>query len=349
MKAARMHKTGGPGVMTYDEVPLPKPRRGEFLIEVHCAAVNPVDIKIRQGKFKLFGVHPPATIGRDIAGVVRGVGGKAAKGRRSPFKVGDAVFGMLDYDRGAYAEYTLASGREIARRPAKVTEKEAGTLGVAALTAWQGLFDHGRLRKGQRVLIHGAAGGVGHFAVQFAKIAGATVIATASKRDLKWVRKLGADEVIDFGNQRFEEHTGNIDLVLDLISGETQERSWGVLKASGGALVSTVSEPSKAEARRHKARAVRMVVKVKKEQLEKIASLVASGRVKVEIGKVFHLRDIAEAHRYLENAHGRGKVILEVERRWFDLDGRVNENAGTPSEENAIYARAQLPGAPGFP
>jgi NADPH:quinone reductase-like Zn-dependent oxidoreductase len=344
MKAARIHRIGGPSVFKFEEVPLPKPRRGEFLIEVHCAGVNPVDIKIRQGKFKLFKPDLPATLGRDIAGVVRAVGGSPTKGRRSPFRIGDEVFGMLDYDRGAYAEYTVACAREIARRPKKVTEKDAATLGVAALTAWQGLFDHGHLKRGQRVLIHGAAGGVGHFAVQFAKIAGATVIATASERDLGWVRKLGADEVFDFKNQRFEEHTGDIDLVLDLIAGETQERSWGVLKASGGAIVSTLSEPSKTEARRHEARGVRMVVKAKSEQLRKIASLVASGRVKVTIGKVFPLREVGNAHDSLENDHVRGKVILEATPRWLDLDARSNESAERPSEENAIYARANIPG-----
>ncbi len=343
-----MHRTGGPRVFIYDEVPLPKPRPGEFLVEVHYAAVNPVDAKIRQGAFPLFKARLPATIGRDIAGVVRAVGGKAPKGRRSPFRVGDEVFGMLDYDRGAYAEYTLASARELARRPMKVTERDAATLGVAALTAWQGLFDHGRLKRGQRVLIHGAAGGVGHFAVQFAKMAGATVIATASKRDLRWVTKLGADEVIDFKNQRFEEHTGGIDLVLDLVAGETQERSWAVLKEAGGALVSTLSEPSKAEARRHKARALRMVVKVKGDQLKKIASLVDSGRVKVTAARVFPLREAGKAHACLENDHVRGKVILEVSPRWFDLDARSNETAERPSEENAIYARANIPGMTPF-
>jgi NADPH:quinone reductase-like Zn-dependent oxidoreductase len=347
MKAARMHRVGGPSVFKYEEMPLPTPRAGEFLIEVHCAGVNPVDLKIRQGKFALFKPRLPATIGRDVAGVVRGVGG-TGKGRRSPFRVGDAVFGLLDYDRGAYAEYTLASAREIVRRPEKVAEKEAGALGVAALTAWQGLFDHGRLKRGQRVLIHGAAGGVGHFAVQFAKIAGATVIATASKNDLKWVRKLGADEVIDFKNQRFEEHTGDIDLVLDLISGETQDRSWGVLKPSGGAIVSTLSEPSKAEARRRKARGVRMVVKANSGQLKKIASLIASERVRVAVSKVFSLKQAGEAHDYLENAHVRGKVILDATPRWFDLEARTSEKSGRPSEENAIYARALIPGAAPF-
>jgi NADPH:quinone reductase-like Zn-dependent oxidoreductase len=347
MKAARMHRTGGPSVLKYEELPLPKPGKGEFLVEVHYAGVNPVDTKIRRGDFKLFKARLPAVIGRDIAGIVRARGPKSGKGR-ARFNVGDEVFGLLDYDRGAYAEYTLASERELARRPANVPEKEAGALGVAALTAWQCLFDHGRLKRGQRVLIHGAAGGVGHLAVQFAKVAGATVIATASKRDLGWVAKLGADEVIDFKNQRFYEHTGNIDLVVDLISGETQEHSWAVLKPSGGALISTLSEPSKAEARRHKARGLRMVVKVKSDQLAKIASLIGAGKVKVEIAKVFPLKKAGAAHDYLEKEHVRGKVLLEMSPLWFDLDERPNESGGTPSEENAIYARANIPGVAPF-
>jgi len=348
MKAARIHRTGGPSVFKYEEVPLPEPRRGEFLIEVHYASVNPVDAKIRKGHYKAFKAVLPATLGRDISGFIVKVGGKTGSGRRPTFKVGDEVFGMLDYGRGAYAEYTVSPGREIAHRPQSVSEKDASTLGVAALTAWQGLFDHGRLKKGQRVLIHGAAGGVGHFAVQFAKVAGATVIATASTRDIAWVRKLGADEVIDYRKQRFEEHTGAIDLVLDLIAGDTQERSWGVLKESGGAIVSTLSEPSKVEARRHHARGARMVVKVKQAQLEKIAALVAEGRVKVEIGKVFPLQKAGDAQKYLENAHVRGKVLLKTAPRWFDLGAISAESAGTPSEENAIYARANIPMAAPF-
>ncbi|HZZ20050.1 MAG TPA: NADP-dependent oxidoreductase, partial [Opitutaceae bacterium] len=296
MKAARMHKTGGPGVFKYEEVPIPKARQGEFLVEVHSAGLNPVDTKIRQGKFKFFKAHLPATIGRDIAGVVRGIGGKGGK---SAFKIGDQVFGMLDYDRGAYAEFAVASAREIARRPKNVSERDAGAIGVAALTAWQCLFDHGLLKKGQRVLIHGAAGGVGHFAVQFAKYAGATVIATASTRDLKWVKGLGADEVIDFEEQKFEEHTGNIDLVLDLISGETQDRSWQVLKESGGMLVSTLSEPSKVQAKRHQAKGMRMVVSANAAQLKKIAALIATGRVNVSIEKAFPLEKVTAAHQYL--------------------------------------------------
>ncbi len=251
---------------------------------------------------------------------------------------------MLDYERGAYAEFTLASDRELAARPKKLSEKEAGVIGVAALTAWQGLFDHGRLRKGQRVLIHGAAGGVGHLAVQFAKVRGATVIATASTRDISWVRELGADEVIDFKTQRFEEHTGEIDLVLDLVSGDTQTRSWDVLKPSGGAIVSTLSQPAKREAAKHSARGLRMVVKADSVELAQIAKLVADGRVKVMIDRVFPLKKAAEAHRYLEKGRVRGKIALAATPSWSGL--RRLEEIEDPARRLAVLANEALAGFP---
>jgi NADPH:quinone reductase-like Zn-dependent oxidoreductase len=251
---------------------------------------------------------------------------------------------MLDYDRGAYTEFTLASDRELAARPKKVSEKEAGVIGVAALTAWQGLFAHGRLRKGQRVLIHGAAGGVGHFAVQFAKFRGATVIATASTRDLPWVRELGADDVIDFETQRFEEHTGEIDLVLDLVSGDVQRRSWDVLRPSGGAIVSTLSQPAQDKAARHSARGMRMVVTASSGQLAQIAKLVAAGRVKVRIDRVFPLRKAAEAHRFLARGHVRGKIALEATPSRGRL-GRL-EDIEDSAKRLAVLVNEALAGAP---
>jgi NADPH:quinone reductase-like Zn-dependent oxidoreductase len=187
---------------------------------------------------------------------------------------------------------------------------DAGAIGVAALTAWQGLFDHGRLKRGERVLIHGGAGGVGHFAVQFAKARGATVIATAGHRDLAWVKRLGADRVIDYENDRFENEVGNVDLVFDLIGGETQERSWQVLKDRGGRIVSTLVKPDPANARRHRAAGRRMVVTVDRRQLMMIARLIVTGKVQVRIGRVFPLARAAAAHALIENGHVRGKVLL---------------------------------------
>ena len=342
MRAIRMHRTGGPGVLRLDDVPKPKPGRGEFLVEVSFAGVNPVDAKIRKGQFTAFRPRIPATLGRDVSGIISAVGARSG-GR---FKVGDEVFGMLDYGRGAYAEYAVASRREIARRPAGVPEKAAGGIGVAALTAWQCLFDHGGLRRGQRVLIHGAAGGVGHFAVQFAKAKGAHVIATASAADARWVRRLGADEVIDFRAQRFEDHTNNIDLVIDLISGDTQQRSWCVLRPSGGRIVSTRSEPSKSEARRHKATGVRMVVKPNPKQLAQIARLIESRRVPVKVGKTFPLRNAADAHRLVENGHVRGKVVLDAAPGWADLQVSAVRRGALPAERLGALARGDLAGVP---
>ena len=300
--------SGGPSVLQVEEIAPPIPGHGEFLIEVDAASVNPVDHKIRTGKYKMFRPKLPAIIGRDIAGTIRAVGAGAKS-----FKVGDAVFGMLDYSRGAYTRYTVATAREIALRPKKLSVNDAGALGVAALTAWQGLFDHGHLKRGERVLIHGAAGGVGHLAVQFAKWRGAYVIATAGEHDLAWVKNLGADRVIDYKNELFENEVGNVDLVYDLIAGETLERSWQVLKEQGGRIISTLDHPAAAQmAQRHHARWGHMVVTVKNKQLAQIARLIVEKKVRVEIAKIFPLEKIQDAHQLVENGHFRGKVLLTM-------------------------------------
>jgi NADPH:quinone reductase-like Zn-dependent oxidoreductase len=307
-KAAVIHRFGGPSVLEVEEIAIPIPGQGQFLIEVDAASVNPVDHKIRTGKYKMFRPELPAIIGRDIAGTIRAVGTGA-----TGFKIGDAVFGMLDYQRGAYAHYTVATARELARRPKEVSVNVAGALGVAALTAWQGLFDHGHLKQGERVLIHGAAGGVGHLAVQFAKWRGAYVIATASEHDLAWVKNLGADRVIDYKNELFENEVGNVDLVYDLIAGETLERSWQVLKEQGGRIISTLDHPAAAQmARNHHAQWAHMVVTVKSKQLAQIARLIAEKKVRVEIAKTFPLEKIQAAHRLIENGHIRGKILLTM-------------------------------------
>jgi NADPH:quinone reductase-like Zn-dependent oxidoreductase len=308
MKAVVIHRFGSPIVLQVEEIERPVPGHGQFLIEVDAASINPVDHKIRTGKYKMFHPKLPAIIGRDIVGTIRAVG-TGAKG----FKIGDAVFGMLDYQRGAYAHYTVATARELARRPKEVSVNDAGALGVAALTAWQGLFDHGHLKRGERVLIHGAGGGVGHLAVQFAKWHGAYVIATASEHDLAWVKNLGADRVIDYKNELFENEVGNVDLVYDLIAGETLDRSWQVLAEQGGRIISTLDHPAAAQmARDHHAHWAHMVVTVKNQQLEQIARLIVEKKVRVEIAKIFPLEKIQAAHELVENGHVRGKVLLTM-------------------------------------
>ncbi|HWB61698.1 MAG TPA: NADP-dependent oxidoreductase, partial [Chthoniobacteraceae bacterium] len=220
-----------------EEIPKPSAGNGEVLVKVEACGVNPVDTKIRCGEFSRYIPCLPATLGRDISGTVVEVTGDVAG-----IAKGDAVFGMLDYDRGAYAEYATAGAMEIARKPAGLSFEEAAALPVPALTAWQALFEFGRLKAGQRVLIHGAGGGVGHFAVQFAVLQGAQVIATCGKEDLEFVRELGAEHAIDYKAEKFENDASGIDLVVDLVAGDTRKRSWQILRP-GGILVSTLPGP----------------------------------------------------------------------------------------------------------
>jgi NADPH:quinone reductase-like Zn-dependent oxidoreductase len=305
MKAIRIHETGKPACLREECVPEPEPAADEFLVRVHAAGVNPVDTKIRAGNFARFHPMLPAVIGRDISGTIVGAGRNA-----SGFSIGEAVFGLLDYDRGAYAELVLASSRELARKPAALTHRVVAALPVAALTAWQALFEHGKLRGGKRVLIHGASGGVGHLAVQFAVWCGAAVYATCRGDDREFVGELGATGALDYRTARFEKEMEEIDLVLDLIGGETRHRSWQTLKP-GGILVSTLPEPTPPDGRTDVS-GREVVVYGSSEQLAAIASLVAAGQVKVCIDHEFMLSAAAAAHDHLEREHVRGKIVLLV-------------------------------------
>jgi len=303
MKAARIHEFGESSVLRYEEVPTPEPASDQVLIRIHAAGINPVDGKIREGTFR-FRPELPAILGRDVSGVVE-------KSESKDFREGDEVFGMLDYHRGSYAEYGVAAPNEIVKKPAGLDHLHAGSIGVAALTAWQAVFDNGELHSGQQVLIHGGAGGVGHYAVQFAAAAGAQVVATASANDLEFVRSLGATEVIDYKAQRFEEETSEIDLVVDLVACEARERSWKVLKP-GGLMVSTLGEPKIPGDAPKGARSRGMVVEVKADQLSEIGNRAATGKLRIEISRVFPLSDPATAHQFLEHGHFRGKIVFDV-------------------------------------
>src|SRR6476660_968795 len=247
MKAIRIHRYGGPAVLKYEDAPRPKPQTGEVLVRVHAAGVNPIDWKVREGHMKDFWPHKfPLILGWDLSGVVEEVGaGPAAAGR---FKIGDEVYGLPDPTRhGAYADYIVVREPELALKPKSLHHPRAAAVPWAALTAWQSLFDTAQLQRGQRVLIHAGSGGVGHFAVQLAKWKGAYVFATASTKNQDLLRELGVDKGIDYTQQRFEDVARDIDIVLDTIGGETQERSWSVLKKDG-VLVSLVQPPSEEKA-----------------------------------------------------------------------------------------------------
>lgn len=306
MKAVRIHEFGGPETLRVEDLPMPKPGEGEVRIRVMAASVNPVDYKMRNGGY-LPSTALPLTLGRDVAGLVDSVGPGV-----QDFLAGEAVFAMLDRAHGGYVEYVTQAAGNCASKPAKLDFIQAAAVPLAGLTAWQGLFDQGGLQAGQRVLIHGAAGGVGHFAVQFARARGATVIATCSGRDADFVESLGASEVIDYHEERFEDRVLDVDLVYDLIGGETQDRSWQVLK-TGGTLVSTLKAPDKAKAAARHARGVHYMAEPSGQELAEIAKLIDAGQVVPRIDRVFALDDAAEAETALEHDHVRGKIVLEVQ------------------------------------
>jgi len=307
MKAIRIHEAGGPEVLKLEELPRPAPKAGEVLVKVHAAGVNPVDWKVRQNAGKGFGPPLPQIPGFDIAGVVAEVGADV-KG----FTAGDKVFGYLSLQRGgAYAEYAIALEGELALMPANVSFSEAAAVPLAALTAWQALVDTAKLSEGQAVLVHAAAGGVGHFAVQIAKGLGAHVLATASAKNHEFLKGLGADEVIDYTAERFEDKAQGVDVVLDAVGGDTQARSLGAL-APGGILVSIVGAPPKAELERLGVRGVGILVRPDGEQLAEIAKWIESGTLRAEVGAVFPLAEAAKAHELSQGGHARGKIVLQI-------------------------------------
>src|SRR6266446_6355991 len=311
MKAIRIHKYGGPEVLRYEDAPRPQPQAGEVLVRVHGAGVNPIDWKVREGHMKDFWPHKfPLILGWDLSGIVEEVGpGPAAAGR---FKIGDEVYSLPDPTRdGAYADYIVVRESELALKPNSLHHIRAAAVPLAALTAWQSLFDTAQLQPGQRVLIHAGSGGVGHFAVQLAKWKGAYVFATASTKNQDLLRELGVDESIDYTQQRFENVARNIDVVLDTLGGETQERSWSVLK-KGGNLVSLVQPPSEEKAKELGVRAVFVGVQANGEQLAEIAKIIDSGELKLTIDRILPLSEVRRAHELSQSGHTPGKIVLRI-------------------------------------
>jgi len=275
MKAIRIHQYGGPEVLAQVEMQRPAPGANEVLIKVHAASVNPVDWKIRAGYMKDFlPLALPATLGSDVSGTVEEVGPGAAR-----FKRGDEVYASLGLEGGGYAEYAVAKETIIAGKPSTLDHVHAAAVPVAGLTAWQALFEVAQLRAGQKVLIHGAAGGVGNFAVQFAKERGAYVIGTASSRNHAFLHELGADKAVDYQQTRFEEVVRDADVVLDTIGGDTLERSFKALK-KGGILVSIVQPPSQEQAAKYGVRALFYGGHPSSSNLVEIARLIDAGKVK---------------------------------------------------------------------
>src|SRR5499427_5809458 len=238
MDVVRIDTFGSREVMKFRKFPIPSPGPNEILLKVKAASVNPVDWKIREGRYPAVKSDKlPYVLGRDVSGVVEACGPETTGHQK-----GDEIYAMLGIDRGAYAEHVIVKVNEAAPKPTSIDHLVAAGVPLAGLTAWQGLFRYGELNSGQRVLIHGGSGGVGHFAIQFAKARDAYVITTVSEKHIEFVRKIGADDVVDYKKQKFEDMVREVDMVFDLIGGETRRRSWPVLK-KGGILVSTMMEP----------------------------------------------------------------------------------------------------------
>jgi len=301
----RIHSFGGPEVLQGDDVEPSLPDASQILVAVKAASVNPVDFKIRSGKYPAVKEDRlPYALGRDVSGVVEKCGAQA-----TIFKIGDEVFGMVGINGGGYAEKVVLDQKAIARKPPSLDHVHATAIPLAGQTAWQGLFRWGQLKAGQSVLIHGGSGGVGHFAVQFAKAKGARVLTTVSTDNVEFARSLGADVVIDYKTQRFEDHASDLDMVFDLIDGEARERSWPLLKR-GGVLVSTLTDPSQDKAKEHGIRAMRYTVEADGAELAEIADLVTAGKVKPHVARTYPLAEATEALSEVEKGHSVGKTVL---------------------------------------
>jgi NADPH:quinone reductase-like Zn-dependent oxidoreductase len=308
MRAIQVAEFGSLDVLSLQEVARPTPGHGELLVRVHAAAVNPVDALVRGGQTKGFiDVELPHVPGYDISGTVEATGA-AADG----FAAGDPVFAMLPLTRGGgYADYAIVTASDAAAKPARLSHAESAALPLVSLTAWQALVEIAALSAGQRVLVHGGSGGVGSMAIQIAKARGAHVTASASAGNLDYLRSLGADVVVDYRNQRFEDHVSDIDVVLDPIGGGTQQRSLEVLK-DGGVLVSLVGLGAAARTPPRGIRAVSMLVRPDGAQLREIAALVDTDKLRPEVTLLLPLARVVEAHEQIETGHTRGKVVLVV-------------------------------------
>lgn len=305
MQAIRVDEYGESDVLKLETIAQPEPQPNEVLIRVQAAGVNPLDWKIRSGYMKEgFPMPLPYTPGMDVAGTVEAIGADV-----KAFQVGQAVYGMPSM--GAYAEFATAPQDVIALKPQTLDFVQAASVPMVAMTAYQALFDYGDLKPGQTILIHAASGGVGMFAVQFAKWKGAQVIGTTSAANTEFVRSLGADQVIDYKATPFEQVVQNVDVVLDTLGGDTQERSYSVLKP-GGVLVATAAPPNAQDAQERGIRAEMVSIKVSAPLLQEVANLLDSGQVKTVVAQTFPLSEARQAQDLSQNGHVRGKIVLQI-------------------------------------
>ena len=308
MKAIRIHAYGGPELMQLEDAPVPTCGAGDLLVRVVAAGINPIDWKIRSGAMAAQIPNSfPLTLGSDAAGIVTAVGGSV-----TGFELGDAVFFYAEFARGGtYAEYVAVDASQVAKKPRTVSFATAAALPMAGQAAWTALIETGRVERGMRVLVHGGAGALGMTAVQLAKEHGAHITATANGDDVALVRSLGADEVIDYRTQRFEQVARDMDIVLDTLGGPTQESSWSTLRR-GGLLVATTMPPPPERAAAAGVRAAFIFSSPRGAVLAQLAERVDDGRLRIVVGQEFALADAAQAHRMGEAGKAHGKMILHV-------------------------------------
>ncbi|MFD2630210.1 NADP-dependent oxidoreductase [Oceanobacillus kapialis] len=310
MKAIVIHEYGSADKLQEETFPIPTPDDNQVLVELHATSINPIDWKLREGGLKdALPFEFPITLGWDAAGVISKAGKNVTK-----FKEGDRVFARPATTRnGTYAEYTLIEEDLLAKIPDNITFEEAAAVPLAGLTAWQCLVDFGQIKKGDKVLVHAGSGGVGSYAVQFAKHFGAHVATTASGKNESFVKELGADQFINYKDTDFSEVLEDYDIVVDTLGGEVQEKSFKVLK-EGGKLVSIVQQPNEDLAKEKGIKAESIWLRENGEQLEEIAALLNSGEVASNIGHTFPLTEegVKEAHKLSETHHAKGKIVINI-------------------------------------
>ncbi len=308
MKAIRMHARGGPEQLVYEDAPAPQLNAGDALVEVHATGITPAELTWAATYQNADGTdRTPSIPGHEVSGVVVQLGPEA-----QGIQTGDAVYGLCDFVRnGAAAESVAVRAANLSLKPKTLSHVQAAAVSLSALTAWQAFFRHGGLEPGMSVLIHGGAGGVGSFAVQLARWRGAKVIATGSARNAAFLREMGADEVIDYSVKRFEKELRNVDLVLDTIGGDTQERSWKVLRP-GGTLIALTAPIAAGKPEEFGARGIFFVVEPSRDDLTEIARRIDSGSLKPVIAETFPLARAREAFERGVQGHTRGKIVLTV-------------------------------------
>ncbi|PKR85594.1 NADP-dependent oxidoreductase [Heyndrickxia camelliae] len=311
MKAIVIEQYGGKDQLKEMDVPIPEINDHQVLVEMKATSINPIDWKLREGYLKqMLPFEFPIILGWDAAGVIKKVG-KNVKG----FQVGDAIFSRPATTRyGTYAELTAIDEDLLAKKPENISYEEAASIPLAGLTAWQALFDFAQLQKGEKVLIHAGAGGVGSLAIQLAKQKGAYVATTASEKNHAFLKELGADEVIDYKTANFEEVLHDYDVVFDTMGGEIQAKSYQVLK-KGGRLVSIVNAPDQDQAAEYGVKASHVWLEPNGKQLEQLASLLQEGKLKAIVGHVlpFSEQGLKEAHALSESHHAKGKIVITFE------------------------------------